>query len=125
MLRVTWHPAIQSPHLTLEPGADVLSSDGEQAGTFEHVLRDEQSAIFDGIVIDARLGPGGLRFVDAPEVGEIRDDAVHLEVAAADVGELPEPGPNPAVMEHHGAEDAESTLERKLRRAWELITGRY
>jgi len=111
-------------YLTLEAGTDVLSAEGERVGTVQHVLGDEQTGIFDGIVIDVRLGPGGLFFVDAPQFGEIRDDGVILTVTAADVQRLPQPGPNPAVIEHHGAEDSESPLERKLL-AWDLITGRY
>jgi hypothetical protein len=111
-------------YLTLEPGADVFSSDGERIGTVEHVLRDEESDIFDGLVIDVRLGTGGLRFVDAPEVGEMRADGVAVAVAAADVDRLPKPSANPAVMEHHGVEDSEGKLEHKLRRAWEIISGR-
>jgi len=112
-------------YLTLEPGTDVLGSDGERVGTVEHVLRDEQSDIFDGIVIDVRLGPGGLHFADAPEVAEIRDDAVILTIPSTDVEQLPKPSANPAVVEHHGVEDTESPLQHKLRRAWDLITGRY
>jgi C-terminal processing protease CtpA/Prc len=111
-------------YLTLEPGADVFSSDGERIGTVEHVLRDEESDIFDGLVIDVRLGPGGLRFVDAPEVGEIREGGVVVAVAAADVDRLPKPSANPAVMEHHGVEDSEGKLEHKLKRAWEIVSGR-
>jgi hypothetical protein len=111
-------------YLTLEPGADVMSADGERVGAVEHVLRDEETDIFDGIVIDIRTGPGGLRFVDAPEVTEIREGAVVIAAAAAEVERLPEPSANPAVMEHHGAEDTESPIEHKLRRAWEIISGK-
>jgi hypothetical protein len=111
-------------YLTLQPGTDVLSADGERVGAVQHVLRDESADIFDGIVIDVRSGPGGHRFVDAPEVAEIRADAVVLSVAAAAVADLPEPGGNPATMEHHGEEDSESPLQHKLRRAWELISGK-
>jgi hypothetical protein len=110
--------------LTLEPGADVFASDGERVGAVEHVLRDEMTAIFDGIVIDIRTGPGGLRFVDAPDVGAITDGAVTLTIAAADVDALPNPEPNPAVMENHGVEDSESPLQHKLSRAWDIISGR-
>lgn len=111
-------------YLTLEPGADVISSDGERVGAVEHVLRDEETDIFDGLVIDFRVSPGGLRFVDAPDVGEIREGAVTLTVAAAEVERLPKPSANPAVMEHHGVEDSEGKLEHKLRRAWEIVSGR-
>jgi uncharacterized protein YrrD len=111
-------------YLTLERGADVVTEDGERVGAVQHVLRDESTDIFDGIVIDIRLGPGGLRFVDAPQVAEIRDDAVVLTVRSEDIEGLPQPGPSPAVMEHHGVEDSESPLEHKLRRAWEIVSGR-
>jgi uncharacterized protein YrrD len=111
-------------YLTLEAGTDVVSSDGQRIGTVEHVLRDEATDIFDGLVIDTRLGPGGLHFVDAPEVAEIGPDRVVLAISAAEAERLPEPSPNPAVMEHHGVEDSESTLEHKLHRAWEIISGR-
>jgi hypothetical protein len=43
---------------------------------------------------------------------------------AADVDGLPEPTANPAVMQHGGAEDSESELMQKLRRVWDLISGR-
>ncbi len=111
-------------YLMLESGTEVISSDGERVGVVEHVLGDEATGIFDGIVIDVRLGPGGLHFVDAPEVAELREDAVVLAVPATAVERLPKPTPNPAVIEHHGAEDSESELQHKLRRAWEIISGR-
>ena len=111
-------------YLTLEQGTDVVSADGERVGTVQHVLRDESTDIFDGLVIDIRLGPGGLRFVDAPEVGEIQADRVVLTLPAAEVEKLHEPSPNPAVIEHHGVEDSEGKLEHKLRRAWEIVSGR-
>src|SRR5919107_6448613 len=110
-----------SSYLTLESGTDVLASDGERIGTVEHVLRDESADIFDGLVIDTRLGPGGHRFVDASEVGEITAEAVALTLSSGEAERLPDPEPSPGVMEHHGAEDSESPVERKLRRAWELI----
>jgi uncharacterized protein YrrD len=111
-------------YLTLEEGTDVVSADGDRVGVVEHVLRDEETDIFDGLVIDVKLGPGGLRFVDAPDVADILEDRVVLTVPSAEVEQLPKPGPNPAVMEHHGVEDVESPLEHKLRRAWEIISGR-
>jgi hypothetical protein len=111
-------------YLALQSGTDVLSSDGERIGAVEHVLGDEETDIFDGIVIDTRLGPGGHRFVDAPEVAEIYERALVLTLSAADAERLPEPQPNPAVMEHHGIEDTENPLQHKLHRAWEIISGK-
>jgi sporulation protein YlmC with PRC-barrel domain len=110
-------------YLTLHDGIDVVGSDGERVGTVKHVLADEESDVFDGLVIDTRLGPGGLRFVDADQVADLYERAVVLTIT--DVESLPKPEPAPAAMESHGAEDTESPLESKLRRAWDLISGRY
>jgi hypothetical protein len=111
-------------YLTLQPGADVISADGERIGVVEHVLSDEATDIFDGLIIEVTLGPGGIHFVDAPDVAEIREDAAVLSISAADAERLPKPSPSPAVMEHHGVEDSEGKLEHKLRRAWEILSGR-
>jgi hypothetical protein len=118
-------PGPPSSFLDVETGVDVISSDGERVGTLEHVLHDEQTAIFDGVVIDVATGPGGHRFVDAPQVAEFRERAVLLAIPADAVDSLPEPSANPAVMQHGGAEDSEGPLTQKLRRAWDLISGRY
>jgi hypothetical protein len=111
-------------YLTLKEGCEVVSSDGEKVGTVQHVLADEEEDIFDGVVIDTQLGPGGLLFVDAPQVSECFERALVLSVPASEVPELPKPAPNPAVMEHHGVEDSESALQAKLHRAWDLISGK-
>ena len=110
--------------LDADTGIDVVSVDGAVVGALVHVLADDQTGIFDGIVIDVRIGPGGHRFVDAPEVRDFHARAVLIGIAAADVERLPEPAENPAVMQHGGAEDSESKLHAKLRRAWDVISGR-
>jgi hypothetical protein len=107
----------------VKEGCDVVSTDGQTVGTVQHVLADEESDVFDGVVIDTRLGPGGLHFVDAPQVKECRERAVLISVPAAEIADLPKPTPNPAVMESHGVEDSESALQQKLHRAWDLISG--
>jgi hypothetical protein len=112
-------------YTALQPGVDVLSSDGSPVGKVEHVLADEDKDIFDGLVIDVQSGPGGLRFADAEQVAEIYERAVVLTVPQAEVDALPTPGPAPAVMETDPADAAEGPLERKLRRAWDLISGNY
>ncbi len=113
----------QTSYLTLREGCDVVSSDGERVGTVQHVLTDEDEDVFDGVVIDTELGPGGMHFVDAPQVAECRERALLLSVPKAAIADLPKPAANPAVMESHGVEDSESALQQKLHRAWDLISG--
>jgi hypothetical protein len=113
-------------YLTLEEGTKVVSSDGEQVGTVEHVLADEEEDIFDGIVIESG---GHHLFAEAALVDEMRAREVCLKLDAAACHKLPEPSENPAVMET-GPDDtveegAGEELRDKLRRAWDRITGNY
>jgi hypothetical protein len=110
-------------YMAVKEGCDVVSSDGEKVGTVQHVLADEEEDVFDGIVIDTQLGPGGMHFVDAPQVSECFERAVQLRIPASEVPGLPKPTANPAVMESHGIGDSEGSLQAKLHRAWDLISG--
>ena len=113
-----------SSYLVLEEGAPVYSSDGEKLGEVEHILRDLQADIFDGLVIDTSVLPGGHRFADAEQVDEIFERGVVLKVDQAGAERLPEPGENPAAMDANPGDEPDSGLESKLKRAWELISGK-
>jgi PRC-barrel domain len=108
-------------YMTLGAGVPVYSREGERLGEVEHVLAEPDKDIFDGIVFDA----GGHRFVDAPEVERIHERGVVLALDAAAARRLPEPSENPATMSAAPDDTVEGDLERKLRRAWDLISGRY
>jgi PRC-barrel domain protein len=75
----------------LPSGADVISSDGVRVGAVQETLADEPTNIFEGVVIDTRLGPGGLRFVDSSQIAAIYPDRVLITVAQARVHDLPVP----------------------------------
>jgi hypothetical protein len=112
-------------YYTLEPGAAVRASDGTEIGKVEHVLADAASDIFDGLVIDVRTGPGGHRFVDAPQVAQMDEDGgVTLTLDAGAADELPKPSANPATMHADATDLDRSELNEKLRRAWEVISGK-
>jgi len=112
-------------YLTLADGTPVLSSDGERIGVVVHVLADANADVFDGLVIDARSGPGGHRFVDASQVAEIHEQGVVLAIDASAVEQLPEPSENPATMTADPDDVTPDDLGDKLRRAWNLISGNY
>jgi hypothetical protein len=112
-----------SSYLAIEPGVAVYSSDGEKLGEVEHVLAVPDDDIFDGIVLDTSILPGGHRFVDAPEVGEIYERGVVLKIDAAVAEALPEPSANPGALEV-GPDDMVEDKHGKLRRAWDLISGK-
>ena len=114
--------------LTCADGTPIYSSDGEKLGEVEHVLADADTDIFDGIVVDRSVLPGGQRFVDASQIDRIYDRGVVLTIDAAAARSLPEPSENPAAMETTGEDFVErewdDELEAKLKRAWDVISGK-
>ena len=109
-------------YLTLEPGTAVYDNTGEHIGDVEHVLADADEDIFDGIVIDRSVLPGGHRFADSEQVDEIHEKRVTLSVAAS---ELTEPTANAATLEASPDDPIEGTTHRRLRRAWDYLSGNY
>jgi hypothetical protein len=110
--------------LTLPKGVPVYSSDGKALGKVEYVLSAPNIDIFDGIVLDTSVLPGGHRFVDAPEVAEIYERGVVLAIDAAAADNLPEPGANPGSLDISPDDLAKGGSQSKLRRAWDLISGK-
>lgn len=110
--------------LTLPKGVPVYSSDGEQLGRVEHVLSAPNIDIFDGIVLDTSVLPGGHRFVDAPEVAEIFERGVVLSIDAAAAESLPVPGANPGSIDVDPGDLGKGERQGKLSRAWDLISGK-
>lgn len=109
-------------YLVLEAGTPVHGSDGVEIGTVEHVLAVPDDDIFDGIVIKT---PDGRRFADAPLVDEIYERGVVLTVPGAAADALPEPGANPAALSAGPDDTGPDDLGDKLKRAWNLISGKY
>jgi hypothetical protein len=112
-----------SSFLVAQAGIPVYSSDGKKLGEVEHVLFAPGEDIFDGIVLDTSILPGGRRFVDAPEVGEIYERGVVLKIDAAEAEALPKPSAGPGSVEV-GPGDMVKGGNDKLRRAWDLISGK-
>ena len=110
-------------YLTLRVGTPVLSSDGERIGVRRaRAGRTPNADVFDGIVIDFKPGH---RFADAPEVGQIHEQGVLLKLDAHAARALPEPSKNPATMRADPDDVTPDDLGDKLRRAWNLISGKY
>ncbi|HVD40149.1 MAG TPA: PRC-barrel domain-containing protein [Solirubrobacterales bacterium] len=76
-------------YLVAKRGIPVFSSDGEKLGRVVRVLAAPEAHMFDGILFDTNWGPGGRRFVDAPEVGDIYERGVILKISAAEAEGLP------------------------------------
>jgi hypothetical protein len=108
----------------LRRGARVISSDGSRVGAVEHVLGDVRLDIFGGVVIDTRLGPGGMRFVDPTEIAAIHRDRIVLTVRATQVDSLPRPSRNPGALLHRATDPMPSTFRLTARRIRHSVAGR-
>ena len=113
-----------SSYMTLEKGMEIVSSDGAELGKIEHVLAEPDLDVFDGIVLDTSVLPGGHRFVDADQVAECFERGAQLKIDRAAAEALPEPKANPAAMEADPTEEPDSGMEQRLHRAWELLSGK-
>jgi hypothetical protein len=85
-------------YLVVDKGVPVLSSDGERLGRVVRVLAAREANMFDGVIFDTSAGPGGHRFVDAPEVGAIYERGIVLKIDAAEAAGLPKPSANPGAL---------------------------
>ena len=112
-------------YLVLADGTPVLSSDGQEVGTVDHVIADPEADVFDGVIVDMRPGPGGHRFADASEIEAIYERGVVLRVTATGAGRLPEPSENPATLDAGPEDTVPDDLKDKLRRAWDYLSGNY
>jgi sporulation protein YlmC with PRC-barrel domain len=75
----------------LERGTEVFDNAGKRLGVVQRVVADAKTHIFKEVVIDTKLGPGGLKVVDSREVEDIYERALVLKLSAAEVEGLPRP----------------------------------
>jgi hypothetical protein len=80
-------------YLVAKRGIPVFSSDGQKLGRVIEVFAAPEANMFDGILLDTTRGPGGRRFVDAPEVGTIYEEGVILKIDADEASSLPKRRP--------------------------------
>jgi hypothetical protein len=100
-------------YTALQPGTPVLTTDGVELGTVEHVLRVEEVDVFDGPVVQTTEG---IRFVDAGQVGSIYAGHVATRLSSADASALPEPDQDAPVYETDAGDDTGDSLADRFGR---------
>jgi hypothetical protein len=93
-------------------GTPVLTSDGTEIGTLEHVLQVPDLDLFDGIVVATG---DGLRFVDADQIGMITTACIRTSLDQAQAKLLPAPD-GPPVYRVDALEDTGDSLHDRLGR---------
>jgi uncharacterized protein YrrD len=109
----------------LAPGTPVYSTDGEEIGKVSHVLAAEDLDVFDGVIIGEHAFGEEHRFADADDIEAIYERGLVLKLSRAESEELPKPSANPAVLRDDPGESKAEIRHEKLRRAWDLISGKY
>ena len=110
-------------YLAVAKGVPVYSSDGEKLGRVVKVMSAPEADLFDGIVFDTTAGPGGHRFVDAPEVGQLYEGGVVLKIDAAAAAELQPPTANPGSLAVNPG-DLGGGGRGALGRFWDRLSGK-
>src|SRR3954452_19990605 len=95
-------------YLVLKEGTPVYDRSGAKVGEVEHVLDDEQSDVFHGLIVATRRGH---RFARADQVDGLFQRGV---IVAAPADQLVEPSADPAAQL---TEDQNNVLKR----AWDWI----
>ncbi len=121
------HPDLGAPiaYLVLEPGVPVLASGQEEVGHVARVLSVPENDIFDGLILET---PDGERFVDAANVDALYERGVVLALSTEDARDLPEPTPGPGAISVDPDDLSGGGGNRAtdaIRRAWDLISGKY
>jgi hypothetical protein len=112
-----------SSYLAVSKGVPVYSSDGEKLGRVVRVMSAPNLDMFDGVVFDTTAGPGGHRFVDAPEVGQIYERGVVLKIDASEAAKLEAPAANPGSLKVDPA-DLGGAKRGGLSRLWDRLSGK-
>ncbi|MGH2973948.1 MAG: hypothetical protein ACRDLL_03660 [Solirubrobacterales bacterium] len=110
-------------YLAVSKGVPVYSSDGVKLGRVVRVLSAPNLDMFDGVIFDTTAGPGGHRFVDAPEVSQIYEGGMVLKIDAVEAASLPAPSANAGSLSVDPA-DLVGSKPGFLRRAWGSISGK-
>jgi ribosomal 30S subunit maturation factor RimM len=96
-------------------GTPVYDRQGRRIGVVEQVM--EVGGIFEGVIVHTHPLPGRHLYADADQVAEIHERGVVLSVTER---ELHAPGQE-SWRRRAGVSD--SSLEARLRRAWDWLTG--
>lgn len=102
-------------YTALQEGTPVYDRDGNRIGVVEHVFA--VGGIFEGVIVHTHPLPGRHLYADADQITEIRERGVRLSVPRRELHD-----PEQSIRRRGDA--PENSLEARLRRAWDWLTGR-
>lgn len=106
-------------YLALKDGAPVYDRAGQRVGVLDHVVVDEPTDIFEGLIVHTLPLPGRHLFADRNQIAALHERGVLLSV---DRDELHDPNQR-STRRTDPDDPLESPLESRLRHAWDWIRG--
>jgi hypothetical protein len=106
-------------YLALKDGTTVYDRTGQRVGVLDHVVVDDPTDIFEGLIVHTLPLPGRHLFADRSQIAALHERGVLL---SADRDELHDPS---LKSTRHTDPDhpVESPLQSRLRHAWDWISG--
>jgi hypothetical protein len=112
-------------YTALEEGTPVYDRAAARVGVVEHVLAAMDQDIFEGLLIHTLPLPGRHVYADVDQIAEMYERGVLLSVPADTLQEPPDPsGRRPGGDAGDRRSPQESSLEARLRHAWDWLAGR-
>ena len=105
-------------YLALKDGTPVYDRTCQRIGVVEHVVADEPTDIFEGLIVHTLPLPGRHLFADRGQITALHERGVLLSV---DRDELHDPGQKSS-RQTHADNPVENSLQSRLRHAWDWIS---
>jgi hypothetical protein len=106
-------------YLALKDGTPVYDRTGQRVGVLEHVVADEPTDIFEGLIVHTLPLPGRHLFADRDQIAALHERGVLLSV---DRDKLHDPSQK-STRQANRDNPVESPLQSRLRHAWDWIIG--
>ena len=106
-------------YLALKDGTPVYDRAGQRIGVVDHVVADEPTDIFEGLIVHTWPLPGRHLFADRDQIAALYERGVLLSV---DRDKLHDPYQKPTTQPN-ADNPVENPLQSRLRHAWDWISG--
>ncbi|MDQ4032341.1 MAG: PRC-barrel domain-containing protein [Actinomycetota bacterium] len=106
-------------YLALKDGTPVYDRSGRRVGVLEHVVIDEPTDIFEGLIVHTLPLPGRHLFADRDQIAALHERGVLLSVDRDKLHDPSQKSTRPTNPDN----PVESPIQSRLRHAWDWISG--
>ncbi|HEY2763633.1 MAG TPA: PRC-barrel domain-containing protein [Pseudonocardiaceae bacterium] len=103
----------------LQDGTPVYDRTGQRVGVVEHVVADEPTDIFEGLIVHTLPLPGRHLFADRDQIAALHERRVLLSVDRDKLHDQSQKSTRQTNSDNH----LENPIQTRLRHAWDWISG--